>query len=442
MDPINQAQSSLSVLPAAIGLKFISGAFRGLAPVLVITAAGMATAAVYGAVKSGQAINKYIQKPKPGDNKGSKLLKEVEKKQLLGKDKKPIPIGDMMSFHKIDRDLYEKFEKYAKKHGMPYSKVDYGEGGRHFEIMIVKDHDKVMEVIKQNVGQDCVTEFNENKSKKELEAKQEGKPAVYEPEPDANEVVAERFPSILPERSVHKNILEKIAEIAHDFCKKLGLDISQKPPKELQGQGAENIMAELENAFAEEKVQAIAQDAQDIAVPNATEHDLTRGNANTNNGPAIQYRMHSLQPSEMEEIKNMVEEISIAHNISIKNTSKGILPERLAAERNSRTEETLKALKVLGFDHIRVDSKTGNVELMPGVQDKNKLMDSVRKVNDEMKNPNFLTTLHTMRKPENINRVIENVVRLQTIRDKNEPEKSLGKGKQTSDKTEPPIKLA
>ena len=149
---MQQVQDQLSVMPAFMAMKLMGGAFRGLAPVLVIASAAAAGGLVYGAVKSGQCINKYIQKVKPGDNAGGKLLRDLEKQNLVyqsGKMKgQPIPVSELVTHYKMPEKYYKDFERIAKKSGLPYSAVDYkldkNSPTTEREIMIMKKHDGIM----------------------------------------------------------------------------------------------------------------------------------------------------------------------------------------------------------------------------------------------------------------------------------------------------------
>jgi len=74
---MQQVQDQLSAMPAFMAMKLIGGAFRGTIPALITTATVGVGGLVYGAVKAGQGINKQIQKTKPGNNKGHKLLRDL-----------------------------------------------------------------------------------------------------------------------------------------------------------------------------------------------------------------------------------------------------------------------------------------------------------------------------------------------------------------------------
>ncbi|MCL2621055.1 MAG: hypothetical protein FWD97_09010 [Defluviitaleaceae bacterium] len=80
---MNQMQDHLSSMPAFMAMKLMGGAFRGAVPALLMASAVTAGGLVFGAVKTGKGIHKYAQKTKPGNNKGGKLFRDLEKMNLI-----------------------------------------------------------------------------------------------------------------------------------------------------------------------------------------------------------------------------------------------------------------------------------------------------------------------------------------------------------------------
>jgi len=75
---MQQAQDQLSTMPAFMAAKLMGTAFRGAIPALLIATTAAAGGLIYGAVKAGQGISKYAQKTKAGDNKASKLFRDLD----------------------------------------------------------------------------------------------------------------------------------------------------------------------------------------------------------------------------------------------------------------------------------------------------------------------------------------------------------------------------
>jgi len=70
---MNDAQAFIE--PSKIALALIGRGVAGAAPLIVGTAAIIAAGSIYGVVKASGAVKKEIDKPRPGENKATKLVK-------------------------------------------------------------------------------------------------------------------------------------------------------------------------------------------------------------------------------------------------------------------------------------------------------------------------------------------------------------------------------
>jgi hypothetical protein len=370
-----------------MGLKFLSGAFRGAVPAALMVAGGMAAGAVFGAVKSGQAISKHIQKPKPGDNKASKLLKEVEKKQLLSKNKEPVPVGEMMSFYEINQSDYAAFEKAAKKYGVPYARVDIDQD--RCEIMVLKDHDNIIGNIKRNIGEDRVADFEWNRAMEETVARREDRPILYKPAPDPYEEGEKAITAIEPEKSAFKNLLVKVEEVVRDICKKLGFntgpDLSRKPSKpikeyETPEQCAHELETGIKAEFTEQKAEVLSQEVADrVSQVQTTEHYK----------PLTQYRQHPLPEADQNKVNAVMTNLKHAYKTTLADEGGQLTPQSLA----EIDQEIMQMCAENGLPGtFRIDNESGATNYILNTADKSRAMDAVdslSKAFDQKENPDF-----------------------------------------------------
>ena len=108
------------MLPMQMGLKCISTALRGTAPAVLAISTLAAGATVLGAIKGIDAIKKAADKPKAGQNKASKIHKEVDGQK-----------GAKIHAFEMDAKYYEIFEIKAKQLGVAYAAVKSDDGKVH-----------------------------------------------------------------------------------------------------------------------------------------------------------------------------------------------------------------------------------------------------------------------------------------------------------------------
>jgi len=189
---MQQAQDQLSTMPAFMAAKLMGTTFRGAIPALLIATTAAAGGLIYGAVKAGQGINKHVQKTKAGDNKASKLFRDLDaldlkypaKHELAGQ---PIPTSELVRYYKIPEKYYKDFERAAKKNCLPYSCVEYpSKDGivTNYEIMISKKHEGVFDKIVSGMAQKQEKAWKQDLEDRNTLAAQAGRPVFVDEMPD------------------------------------------------------------------------------------------------------------------------------------------------------------------------------------------------------------------------------------------------------------------
>jgi len=127
---MNDSQAFL--MPSKIAMALIGRSLVGTAPLIIGTTALIAAGSIYGIVKGTKAIKQEIDKPRPGDNNGAKLMKS----------------GATIKSITMSNSIFDEFSRQAKKLGVPFAACT---GASTTNIIFDEKHKELVDTIRKDV---------------------------------------------------------------------------------------------------------------------------------------------------------------------------------------------------------------------------------------------------------------------------------------------------
>ena len=168
----------LAMMPTQLALRCISQGLRGGLPVVLGVAALTIGCTVFGAVKGVKACQKALEKPRAGENKGSKIMNAIREE----KD------GEVYAFE-MKEDFYKLFAKEAKELGIPYAATNH-DGVMH--IITDKKNQQIIDMLK-NVSDTLKAESAEASQEPKVEEQVANQDALDQQEEASNELESNSY---------------------------------------------------------------------------------------------------------------------------------------------------------------------------------------------------------------------------------------------------------